>query len=160
MDDELVHSISQVSSQVERFSQVSQDLAPGRHKVRLVQQQGTVNFDRIKLEDFQIAKVLNEPGEEIDATTVKVVAAPTLNPIELFTWYTDKMMPGLARKYLGRGSQITSGAYDTPRVDSATSMPNYQVPIKYRVRFKTELQGRGVPDGIPDIEQVKLVTDL
>ena len=151
MDDELVHSISQVSSQVERFSQVSQDLAPGRHKVRLVQQQGTVNFDRIKLEDFQIAKVLNEPGEEIDATTVKVVAAPTLNPIELFTWYTDKMMPGLARKYLGRGSQITSGAYDTPRVDSVTSLPNYQVPIKYRVRFKTELQGRGVPDGIPDV---------
>ena len=61
------------------------------------------------------------------------------------------MMPGLARKYLGRGSQITSGAYDTPRVDSVTSLPNYQVPIKYRVRFKTELQGRGVPDGIPDI---------
>jgi hypothetical protein len=65
--------------------------------------------------------------------------------VELFSWYTAKILPGKARKYLGRGSQVTSGAYDTLRTDKITTIPNYQVPIKYRVRFVTTLEGRGEP---------------
>ena len=63
MDDELVHSISQVCPSRAILASFSR-FSTRKHKVRLVQQQGTVNFDRIKLEDFQIAKVLNERMEE------------------------------------------------------------------------------------------------
>ena len=150
VDDKLVHTVSQASTKTERFSQRSHDLQPGKHKIRIVQRQGTINFDRLKLEDFQIHYSYNSQGELVPSTVRKVVAAPTLNPVELHSWHTDKLSPGLTRKYLGKGSQITSGAYDTPRVDKDSKLPNNQVPLKYRVRFKTELRDRGTPETSPD----------
>lgn len=140
MDDELVYSIDQDNTVTERFSQVAPDLKPGKHKFKLVQRYGKVNIDRIKVEDYQVYY-----------TNTHVVADPFLNPVELFSWYTDKKSPGAARKYLGRGSQIFSGTYDNPRTDNETRLPNHEVPIKYRIRFKTELRGRGDPSQNPDI---------
>lgn len=132
LDGKLIHSISQATVKIERFSQLTPDLMPGEHTIKLVQQQGRVNFDIIKLEDYQLYYRNNN-----------IVASPALNPVELFDWYPTKLSPGEARKYLGRGAQITSGAYDTIQVDKISKIPNHQVPIKYRVRFKTELIGRG-----------------
>lgn len=153
MDGELVHDISQTSSKVERYSQVAHDLEPGKHTLRIKQSQGKVNFDRIKLEDYQLAYQTDESGS-VDyskpCTNTKFVASPTLNPVELFSWYTDKILPTFLKNYLGKGSQTTSGAYEAPRVDQLTLLPNRMVPIKYRIRFKTELRDRGVPGSMPD----------
>lgn len=153
MDGELVHDISQTSSKVERFSQVTHDLAPGKHTIRIKQSQGKVNFDRIKLEDYQLAYQADESGSinySRPCTNTKFVASPTLNPVELFSWYSDKVLPSFLKNYLGKGSQTTSGAYEAPRVDQETRLPNRMVPIKYRIRFKTELRDRGVPGSMPD----------
>ena len=138
LDGKLTHSISQATAKIERFSQISPDLIPGEHTIRLVQQQGRVNFDIIKLEDYQL-----------HYRNSSIIASPALNPVELFDWYPTKLSPGESRKYLGRGAQVISGAYDTIQTDKVTRIPNHQVPIKYRVRFKTELIGRGeAVDGI------------
>lgn len=134
LDGNLIHSMSQHTAKVERYSQITQDLPPGKHTIKLVQQQGTVNFDIIKLEDYQLFY-----------TNSNTVASPSTNPVELFSWYSTKLSPGKARKYLGRGSQVTSGAYDSPRTDKITNIPNNQTPIKYRIRFQTTLEGRGEP---------------
>ncbi len=131
LDNNLTHSISQMSTKVERFSQISQDLLPGEHTIKLVQQQGRVNFDVIKLEDLQLLQMNSQ-----------IVASPSLNPVELFTWYTAKISPYKARKYLGRGTQVLSGAYDSLRVDKDLGIPNNQVPVRYRLRFQTTLEGR------------------
>lgn len=134
LDGKLIHSMSQHAAKVERYSQITQDLPPGNHTIKLVQQQGTVNFDIIKLEDYQLFY-----------TNSSTVASPSTNPVELFSWYATKLSPGKARKYLGRGSQVTSGAYDNPRTDRVTNIPNNQTPLKYRIRFQTTLEGRGEP---------------
>lgn len=135
LDGNLTHSVSQHVALIERFSQISQDLKPGNHEIKFVQQQGRVNFDLIKLEDYQRHN-----------TSQNMIASPNLNPIELFEWYPVKHSTEKARKYLGRGTQVMSGAYNTIRSDKETKIPNNQVPIKYNVRFKTELLGRGDPE--------------
>ena len=132
LDGKLIYSISQNTAKIERFSQLYTNLMPGEHTIKFVQQQGRVNFDIIKLQDYQLYY-----------RNSNLIASPSINPVELFDWYTTKLSPGAARKYLGRGAQITSGAYDTVQTDKITKIPNHQIPIKYRVRFKTTLEGRG-----------------
>lgn len=134
VDDELIHSISQAATSTERYSMGATDLKPGKHKIRIVQERGRVNFDVIKLEDYQLYY-----------TNSQIIASPNFNPVELLTWYPAKMLPQKARKYLGRGAQTQTGAYYTPLADKNTRIPNYMVPIKYRVKFKTSLEGRGEP---------------
>jgi DNA-binding beta-propeller fold protein YncE len=131
LDDEVVLSISQAAAQTERFSQFIPDIKPGRHKIRIQQVRGAINFDRFKLEDYQLY-----------FTNTKLIASPIVNPTELFSWYTDKIAPGSSRKYLGQGSQTMSGAYDALRVDNQNKLPDNSVPIKYQVRIRTELRDK------------------
>lgn len=101
-------------------------LKPGHHKIRIEQSTGKISFDRFRFEDFQY-----------------FTKSSTLFSSTDITWDRVKLVPTGARSYVGQGRQSTSGAFDTQRVNPATGLPDGSVPIKYRIRVRTDLVGSG-----------------
>jgi trimeric autotransporter adhesin len=101
---------------------------PGKHTAVLKQRSGKVAIDRMRFEDFQYF-----------GTTSKLIPN---NADTSFTRY--KVIPEKAKNYIGSGNQSTYGPYDTPYVNSDTLVPDQSVPLKYRVRVKSQLDSSGV----------------
>jgi hypothetical protein len=103
----------------------------GKHRVVLRQESGKVTIDRLRFEDFQYYQRSS-------------LLIPTNTSATLFTRY--KVVAEQAKWYQGTGLQSTEGAYDTPRVNPDSGIPDKSVPIKYRVRLRTELNADGTKE--------------
>jgi hypothetical protein len=109
-------------------------LKSGTHTITIYQSSGEINIDRLRFEDFQYynrnsLQISNNSGSD-------------------FTRY--KIVPTLTSNYVGQGRQTTDGAFDIPRVNPKTGMPDGSVALKYRFRVKNTLsnsngsQGQGI----------------
>jgi YVTN family beta-propeller protein len=100
----------------------------GKHRVILRQESGRVTIDRLRFEDFQYYSKSS-------------LLIPSRSSTATFTRY--KLVTEQSKWYEGVGIQSTYGPYDEPRRNPDTGLEDKSVPIKYRLRFKTELN----PDG-------------
>jgi YVTN family beta-propeller protein len=104
------------------------NIEAGMHRVIIRQDSGTVTLDRIRFDDFQYYNR-------------STLAIPSQSSPATFTRY--KVVAEQAKWYKGQGRQSTEGAYDTPRTNPDTGLPDYSVPIKYRVRVLAQLSPTG-----------------
>jgi hypothetical protein len=102
-------------------------LPPGQHTVQIFQNSGKISVDRFRFEDFQY-----------------YTKTSTLIPSSNSSYFTQyKIIANQAQNYIGKGRQSTFGAFDTQRVNPSTGLPDNSVPIKYRLRVKSEIIGDG-----------------
>lgn len=101
---------------------------PGVHQAVVKQRSGKVAIDRFRFEDYQY----------YDRSAIRIPSSADTS----FTRY--KIVPEQARDYVGEGNQSTHGAYDTPRVNPDTQLPDDSVSIKYRFRVKSVLDAGGI----------------
>jgi YVTN family beta-propeller protein len=107
---------------------VMKGVVAGKHRVIIRQESGKVTLDRLRFEDFQY-------------NSRSSLLIPTSTSATLFKRY--KVVSEQTKWYQGQGLQSTEGAYDTPRTNPDTGIPDKSVPIKYRVRLRTELNADG-----------------
>lgn len=100
----------------------------GKHRVVIRQSSGKVSFDRVRIEDFQFYRknAVSIPSESTSTT-----------------FRRHKKVAEEAKWYVGKGKQSTEGAYDRPRTNPDSGLPDNSVPIKYRVRVMSELDADG-----------------
>lgn len=103
-------------------------IKPGKHRAVLRQSSGRVSIDRFRFEDFQYYRRNS-------------LSIPSTSSATTFRRY--KTVAEQARWYEGVGTQTTDGAYDKPRLNVDTGLPDKSVPIKYRIRFRVELNANG-----------------
>jgi hypothetical protein len=104
----------------------------GMHRATIRQKSGRINIDRFRFEDYQY---FDRNFHEI-------------TPDKSATFRREKIVPSLAQWYVGDATQSSEGAYDTPRLNPDTGLPDYSVSIKYRMRFRVDLaEGAVLPDG-------------
>lgn len=108
----------------------SKGVKEGKHRAIIRQESGKVSIDRFRFEDFQYLT---------RSSTLVTNDAPAS-----FTRY--KIVAEQAKWYEGTGRQSTFGAYDTPRANPDTGIPDKSVPIKYRVRVRSELSADGTQE--------------
>jgi hypothetical protein len=99
----------------------------GMHQLIVRQSSGKITLDRLRFDDFQYYKKSSSP-----------ISAQTANGFK-----REKIVAQLAKSYQGKGNQSTEGAYDEPRLSPFTNQPDLSVPIKYRVRVRSELMPSG-----------------
>jgi DNA-binding beta-propeller fold protein YncE len=99
----------------------------GKHRAVIRQASGKITIDRFRFEDFQFYN---------KSTLLITSEAPAT-----FTRY--KIVAEQAKWYIGSGNQSTFGAYDATRKNPDSGLQDYSVPIKYRMRVKSELNPSG-----------------
>jgi YVTN family beta-propeller protein len=106
-------------------------IVAGKHRVVIKQKSGRVTLDRLRFEDFQYYQ---RSSLSIPASSAKS------------TFQRYKIVAEQAKWYKGTGRQATEGAFDAPRKNPDTGLLDYSVPIKYRVRLKSQLNPTGTVD--------------
>jgi YVTN family beta-propeller protein len=99
----------------------------GKHRAVIRQVSGKISIDRFRFEDFQYY-------------TKNSLLVTSQSPAT-FTRY--KIVAQQAKWYEGVGRQATEGAYDTPRTNPDSGLPDKSVPLKYRFRVKSQLLANG-----------------
>jgi hypothetical protein len=107
---------------------IDNSIKAGMHRVILRQESGRVTLDRIRVEDFQY---FNRNSTIIPSTSSST------------TFRRYRKVAEQAKWYQGVGRQATEGAYDMPRTNPDSGLPDKSVPIKYRVRVRSELDANG-----------------
>lgn len=105
----------------------SKDIKAGKHRMVFKQSTGRVTLDKLRYDDFQYH---SKSSTLIPNTTGA-------------TFRRFKIVAEQAKSYQGIGRQSTEGAYDEVRVSPDTGLPDKSVPIKYRIRVKSELLANG-----------------
>jgi YVTN family beta-propeller protein len=104
------------------------NIKAGKHRAVIMQDSGRVTVDRLRFEDYQYL-------------TRSSLLIPSQSTSTIFR--RNKLVAEQAKWYQGMGVQSTEGAFDKPRVNPDTGIPDKSVPIKYRMRFRTELNANG-----------------
>ncbi len=99
----------------------------GKHRAIVRQVSGKISLDRFRIEDYQFY------ARNSLLTTNQTVSS----------YSRKKIVAEQAKWYEGKGRQATEGAYDTPRKNPDTGVPDKSVPLKYRFRVKAELNANG-----------------
>jgi DNA-binding beta-propeller fold protein YncE len=112
------------------MADATQGTVAGKHRAVIRQLSGKVTIDRFRFEDFQY-----------------YARSSTLIPNTSSSYFTRyKIVAEQAKWFIGSGNQSTFGAYDEQRTNPDTHLPDHSVPIKYRVRVKSELNADGSQD--------------
>jgi hypothetical protein len=99
----------------------------GKHRAVIRQVSGKVSLDRFRIEDYQYY-----------ARNSLLVQNQTTS-----SFSREKIVAEQTKWYVGQGRQATEGAYDAPRKNPDTGIADGSVPVKYRVRVKSELNANG-----------------
>ncbi|RPK20058.1 PA14 domain-containing protein [Paenibacillus xylanexedens] len=102
----------------------------GKHRAIIRQVSGKISLDRFRIEDYQFY------ARNSLLTTNQTVSS----------YSRKKIVAEQSKWYEGKGRQSTEGAYDTPRKNPDTGLPDKSVPLKYRFRVKAELSANGVSE--------------
>lgn len=106
----------------------NKNIKQGKHRVVVMQESGKVTLDRFRFEDFQYYQRSS-------------ILIPSTSSSTVFN--RKKIVAEQAKWYQGKGKQATEGAYDAPRRNPDTGLPDKSVPIKYRFRVMSELNADG-----------------
>jgi hypothetical protein len=104
----------------------------GKHRATIRQKSGRINIDTFRFEDYQY----------YDRNSQSITADKSA------AFRRTKIVPTSAQWYIGDTIQSSEGAYNSPRLNPDTGLPDYSVAIKYRMRFRVDLsQGATLSDG-------------
>jgi hypothetical protein len=105
----------------------SGDVKAGQHRTVIRQASGKVTLDRFRFEDYQ----------KFATNTVLIDSGAGA------TFARQRVIAEQAKWFIGTGNQSTEGAYDVQRTNPDSGLPDFSVPIKYRMRLKSELYPSG-----------------
>jgi hypothetical protein len=104
----------------------------GHHRATIRQKSGRINIDTFRFEDYQYFDRNSQ----------------LITPDKSATFRRTKIVPTSAQWFVGDAIQSSEGAYNSPRLNPDTGLPDYSVAIKYRMRFRVDLaEGAQLPDG-------------